>query len=139
MPSLFPHSSLLNEEDFDFSPKEMRNWSTHESRHVEKAHKRKLSINRQLNNGAGLDEVRTKILALHRQSTAYNGNGSYDDLSLRLGIEPRPNEKAPKGFRIDDSEERMVQRVDTLLDQTAEAYSFYTADELRPPLHHKVG
>lgn len=140
MPSLSPHTCRLDEEDFDFNPKEMRNWSAHESRHVKKAHKRTLSINRQLDQGAPIEAVRTKILGLHRQCTAYNGNGSYDDLSLRLGIEPRPNVKVPKSrTEIDDSEERMVQRIDNLLDQTAKAYRFYTADEVRPPPQQQIG
>lgn len=95
--------------------KEVDQWVPHESRNKDKAHKRRLSIQRQLSAGARIEEVRTKILGLHRQSTAYNGNGSYTDLKEALGLGPDPVE-------VDDSEEAITKRVDDLLDELAKTY-----------------
>ncbi len=120
-----------------FDPKEIDEWTPHHSRNTDKAEKRIGSIQRQLAQGVGVELLASKILPLHRQSTAYDGNGSYNSLMTQLGIEPRQNreDRIAPGRIIDDSDERMIQRVDDLLDETAEAYSFYTADEVRPPLH----
>lgn len=95
--------------------KEVSRWIPHESRNTDKAHNRRLFIQRQLSAGAKIKEVRTKILRLHRQSTVYNGNGSYTDLKEALGLGPDPIEE-------DDSEEAMTKRVDDLLDEIAKSY-----------------
>lgn len=94
---------------------EVGSWIPHESRNIDKAHKRRLSIQRQLGAGAAIEDVRTKILGLHRQSTIYNGNGSYTDLKEALGLGPDP-------IMEDGSEEAMIQRVDDLLDELAKTY-----------------
>lgn len=95
---------------------EIGTWVPHESRNKDKANKRQLSIQRQLDAGAPLMDVCAKILGLHRQSTAFNGNGSYTNLKEVLGL-------GPDLMVIDDSEEGMTKRVDDLLDELAKSYN----------------
>ncbi len=53
------------------------------------------SVRRQRIEGAGIEEVRTKLLRLYRMSTGFDGNGSTSRLKQAIGLEPMRTEFVP--------------------------------------------
>jgi hypothetical protein len=70
-------------------------WSPHPDRGERKFGKVQLSVRRQRIEGAGIEEVRTKLLRLHRMSKGFDGNGSTSRLKQAIGLEPMPVEFTP--------------------------------------------
>ncbi|MBP7114040.1 MAG: hypothetical protein KBA40_01155 [Candidatus Peribacteraceae bacterium] len=113
-----------------FDAAEIDEWTPHRSRNPDKALKLEQSIVRQLGGGAEIADVRTKILKRFRQSNVFDANGTYTDLQLRLGVQPK-REKIPASSTEDNGEEQ-IKRSDDLMDSIDKTYGTFTTDQLRP-------